>query len=150
MGAMRHFDHDFVNDVMARLGRIRPDAKPRWGVLTPAGMIEHLADTIRYSMGRGGDLPDRSNWFMRAIAAPLVLNGIFPMLKNYPEPGYGKMRRGHDDLESFHALLEEYLSLVETGAMTPKRHFLFGDIGVDGWAKMHVVHFEHHLKQFGV
>jgi hypothetical protein len=146
---MRHFDHDYVLDVIRRLSAIKPDAKPAWDVLTRQGMIQHLADTVRFSMGKLGDLPDRSNWFSRKIIAPLILNGIVPIPRNLKTPDYAR-RSTQDDLETLHALLEEYLSLVQAGEFVPKRHPALGDLGVDGWAKLHLVHFEHHLKQFGM
>ncbi|MBI4558851.1 MAG: DUF1569 domain-containing protein, partial [Candidatus Hydrogenedentes bacterium] len=42
----------------------------------------------------------------------------------------------------------EYLAAVATGDMQPEPHPYFGDIGIDGWSKLHVRHFEHHLRQF--
>jgi oxepin-CoA hydrolase/3-oxo-5,6-dehydrosuberyl-CoA semialdehyde dehydrogenase len=146
---MRNFDHDYVEEVIRRLGRITPDAKPAWGKLTRQGMIQHLADSVRYSMGRLGDVPDRSNWVLRKVIAPLILNEIIRLPRNLPAPPYPK-RAAQDDLETLHALLEEYLGLVQAGEFAPKRNSALGDIGVDGWAKMHLVHFEHHMRQFGV
>jgi hypothetical protein len=29
-------------------------------------------------------------------------------------------------------------------------HPFFGDFGPEGWAKLHVIHCDHHLRQFGV
>ena len=54
------------------------------------------------------------------------------------------------DTETLHAVLETYLELVQAGELVPRAHPVFGDIGVDGWANLHIAHFEHHLKQFGV
>ena len=146
---MRHFDHDYVEDFMKRLAKIPPDAKPRWGKMTPRAMVQHLADTVRFSMGKAGDVPDRSNAFSRRIVAPLILNGIVPIPKNLKAPPYPK-GSSQDDIETLHAILDEYLGLVQAGGLAPKRHPVLGDLGVDGWAKMHYRHFEHHLKQFGV
>ena len=146
---MRHFDHDYVDDVIVRLRGLKPDTKPAWGVLTPPRMIQHLAQTVRYSMGRLGDSPDVSNVFLRAIVRPLMLNGIMPILKNLKAPDYPQINKA-DDLESLQAVLEEYLGLVQLGEFNPKPHPAFGPIGIDGWAKMHLRHFEHHLRQFGV
>lgn len=146
---MRPFDHDYVDEVIRRLGRLRPDAKPAWGTLTPPGMVQHLADSMRFSLGRAGDLPDQSNWFSRNLVAPLILNGIVRIPKNMKAPGYPK-RSANDDIETLHALLEEYLGLVQAGELVPHRHPALGDLGVDGWAKLHYVHFEHHLRQFQV
>ena len=88
------------------------------------------------------------------VAGPLMTRGLIPLPKNLPLPkpvspdeSYG----GEDgDIESLHALLMDYLSRVETGNLDPPVHPALGDLGVDGWARLHVVHFEHHCKQFGV
>lgn len=146
---MKHFDHDYVAGVIQRLGAIVPDAKPAWGTLARGGLIQHLGDSVRYSMGRAGTVRDRSNWIMRKIVAPLILNGIIRIPKDMKAPAHS-LRPARDDLETLQAVLDEYLGLVQAGALEPKPHPTFGDIGVDGWAKMHVVHFEHHFRQFGV
>jgi hypothetical protein len=144
----QHLDHDYVERLIKSLGRIKPEARPAWGKLTPAGMVQHLADTIRYSMGRAGDLPNASTWLSRRIAAPLILHGILRIPKNIKGFDYS-VPMPAADIESLHAVLDEYLALVQAGELDPKPHPFFGDIGVDGWARLHVIHFEHHLRQFG-
>ncbi len=148
---MRAFDHDYVNELVARLGALRRDAKPAWGAMTPEQMVGHLIETVRYVMGREPDVPFIGNWFTRTLLAPLILNGIIPIPKNVKAPrpnSEAPLPTG--DVETLHATLEDYLSLAQTGDLHPSHHPVFGDIGVDGWAKMHVRHFEHHLKQFGL
>jgi len=147
---MVHFDHDFVVEVLGRFQRVKPDAKPRWGSLTPNRMVAHLIDCVRYSMGKAGALPDRSNWFTRQVLAPLILRGIVRIPRNVK----GSTLNGFStppaqaDLETLHAVLEDYLSLVQAGELEPEAHPVFGAIGVDGWERLHVLHFEHHLRQF--
>ena len=51
---------------------------------------------------------------------------------------------------SLAALLDEYLALVQSGELKTGLHPVFGDIGIDGWARVHVLHFEHHCRQFGL
>ena len=149
--ALSHFDHDYVEDLIVRLQRIPADAKPEWGKLDRDKLIAHLINTVRYSMGRLGALPDYGNWFTKRILAPLVMNGIVPLKKNVKVPGAVPRSRSAtpEDLETLHALLEEYLQLVQADELSPPPHPFFGDLGVDGWAKMHLAHFKHHLKQFG-
>lgn len=149
---MRNFDHDFVEDVVRRLRTIPADAKPRWGTMSRDQLFGHLIMVMRYCMGRGPELPDKSTWVSRNLIRPLILNGLVPIPKNVrlPRPKSAPApAEPAGDLETLHAVLEEYLSAVETGQLHPPPHFFFGDLGVDGWAKMHVHHFEHHLKQFG-
>ena len=150
----RHFDSDFIQDAMARIKRIPSDAKPKWGTLNRAGLIEHFIWVLRHSMGRSKQMPFVGNWVSRKIAAPLVLSGIVPIPKNIRFPKWirktGFDGREPGDEETLHALMEEYISLVQADELTPAPHPAFGDIGVDGWDRMHVHHFEHHFKQFGV
>ncbi len=150
---MRLFDHDFAADVIARLRALEPDAKPAWGTLTPERMVSHLALSVRYSLGQAGVFPDKSNWLLRNVVCPLLLHGMLPMPKNVKltaPVGVPPDLPMSDDLETLHALLEEYLDLVQADELAPPRHAFFGDIGVDGWARLHVIHFEHHLRQFGL
>jgi hypothetical protein len=149
---VRTFDHDYVNDVIGRLNRIKPDAKPRWGKMSSAGMIGHLAFWVRYSMGKTPEYPFVGGWFSKTVIAPLILNGLLPVPRNLKgiESDSPMPAPPPADTETLHAILETYLDLVQSGELVPRAHPAFGDIGVDGWAKMHVVHFEHHLKQFNV
>ena len=148
---MRHFDHDYVEEIVRRLRTLKSDAKPAWGAMSEPQMVGHLIETMHYSIGRGPTYAIRTNWLKRHVVAPLIINGIVKIPKNINVP------RPHDatilpvgDVETLHAVLDEYLSLVQADEVTPAPHPAFGVIGVDGWAKMHVVHFEHHLTQFGV
>ncbi|MCP4642348.1 MAG: DUF1569 domain-containing protein [bacterium] len=151
---MRSFDHDVAVEFTDRLGRVANDARPAWGSLTPAGMVRHLSDTVRYSMGKAGSAPFYGNWFSRHVIGPLIIHGILRMPKNVklPEGAPQPETPGplESELETLHAVLEEYLSQVQSGEFTPAIHPYFGEIGIDGWSKLHVVHFEHHLKQYGL
>ncbi|HIJ65110.1 MAG TPA: DUF1569 domain-containing protein [Candidatus Hydrogenedentes bacterium] len=143
------FDHDFADDVVGRLEALPQDATPAWGAMTRAEMIGHLTDAIAYSMGRGPRRRVRGNWFTRRVLAPLLLNGLIPFPKNAPNPlrAPGAVAR-QGDTETLGAVLEDYLAQVHTGEFEPAPHPLFGDIGIDGWSRLHVRHFEHHLRQF--
>lgn len=102
-------------------------------------------------MGKGEELPFSGNWVTKRIVGPITLTGWLPVPRNLKlERNVAVPDSMSADTESLHAVLETYLGLVQSGELTPYRHPLFGAIGVDGWARMHVVHFEHHLKQFGV
>lgn len=151
---MRHLDGDYVEELMTRLKRIPHDAKPAWGTLDRQGLVEHFIWVLRHSMGRSTTVPHLGNWATRWFLAPLVLNGWVPIPKNVKFPKWlrktGFDGREPGDEETLHALLEEYLNLVQADELRPAKHPVFGDIGVDGWDRMHVRHFEHHFRQFGV
>lgn len=127
------------------------DARPAWGSLDRDRLVGHLIGAVRFSMGRLGTMPDRGTWLTKRVLKPLILNGVVRIPKNVKMRGAARQPQGvMEDLETLHAVLEEYLQLVQADELTPPPHPLFGDLGVDGWAKMHLRHFEHHLRQFGV
>lgn len=148
---VRDFDRDFAQEMVDRLSKLPRDRPPRWGRMHAVELVPHLTHTLQYAMGRLGPLPFTGNWLTRRVVGPLVLNGTLPIPRNInlPQP-HGAPEPDSGSLETLHAVLEDYLASVETGALRPPHHALFGDIGVDGWARLHVRHFEHHLKQFGL
>ena len=150
---MQTFDHDYAETLVERLRALPEDTKPRWGSLTPPGMVRHVTNLMRYSMGKGEECPFTGNWFSKNVIGPLLVNGIMRMPKNVKVRGM-KMDQAQlaplaGEVETFHAVLDEYLDAVQSGALLPKIHPYFGDLGVDGWAKCHVMHIEHHMRQFG-
>lgn len=151
---MQHFDTVYADELIARLRSIPADAVPSWGTLRRDTLIEHLIWTMRHSMGRSQQLAYFGNWFTRRVVGPLYLRGLLPLPKNLRLPekirARGATLREPGDLETLQALVEEYLALVQTGELQPAPHPIFGDIGVDGWERVHVRHFDHHLRQFGV
>ena len=151
---MRHLDADYVADLMARLRRIPPDARPRWGDLTRDALIRHLIWTVRHSMGRSRKVPFTGTWLSCRIVRPLFLWGLLPIPRDaalsHRLQARGVRLEDPGDLETLHALLEEYLGLVQADELQPAPHPLLGELGIDGWDRLHVRHFEQHCRQFGV
>ncbi len=151
---MEHLDTDYVERLVARLGRIAPDTVPRWGVLRRDALIEHLVWAVQHSMGRSKQVPFNGNWFSVRVIGPLFLHGFIPIPKNLQLPRrlreQGVTMREPGDVDTLRWLLEEYLNLVQADELRPAPHPQFGDVGIDGWDRIHVRHFEHHLGQFGV
>jgi hypothetical protein len=150
---MPHFDHDYVDDIVTRLEGLAPDTNPRWGQMTVPQLLGHLTMVTRYSMGKGPEMPDKSTWMNRTIVGPLLTRGIIPIPKNVkvpPPKGATVALKPEGDLETLQAVLEDYLHAVQSDDLSPPHHPFFGHLGVDGWARFHHQHFEHHLKQFGV
>ena len=146
---MRDFDRDFAREIVERLDALPPERKPKWGVMRAEELVPHLTHSMLWSMGRREAPEFAGNWVTTHIVGPLVIRGWLPILKNVRisvRPGTNN--DGQDTLEDLEGVLADYLTAVETGSIHPAIHPLFGDIGVDGWARMHVRHFEHHFKQF--
>lgn len=147
---IREFDRDYADEIVRRLSALPPDRAPLWGKMSATDLVPHLTTSMLYSMGRRGSRPFVGNWFTSRVLAPFVLRGWVPLLKNVQLGPAASPDSAHYSLQDLQAVLAEYLSAVETGALQPEPHQIFGDIGVDGWASMHAQHFEHHFKQFGL
>lgn len=158
------YNREFMESATARLEKIAPDAKPLWGEMNPAEMMGHLNMTIIYSLGNLPQMPAGGNFMSKKIIGPLILNGIVKLPKNFTPPrpeGAPAPPKMPGNLEMLKNAMNMYMERVEkleeaekNGGPTPEfkvpPHPAFGDIGVRGWGKMHVVHFDHHLRQFGV
>jgi len=151
---MQHFDSDYGAELIERIQRIPEDAVPRWGKMRKNDLIEHLIWVLHHSMGRSTQVPDFGNWFSRTVLKKLALLSIMPIPKNMKLPGQltdrGIIAQEPGDLETLQAIIEEYLHLVQADELEPAPHPYFGPLTVDEWDIIHVKHFEHHLKQFGV
>lgn len=147
---IRDFDRDYAEEIVRRLKALPPDRKPNWGKMAATDLVPHLTNTMLYTMGRRDKRPFIGNWATKRILGPLVLGGWIPVLKNIQAGPAAPPDATHFTLEDLQAALQDYMSAVETGALHPEPHPLFGEIGVDGWARMHVRHFEHHFKQFSL
>jgi hypothetical protein len=112
-------------------------------------LVPHLTHSMLWSMGRREAPEFIGNWVTTHIVGPLVVRGWLPILKNVRIPiRPGTNGDGRDTLDDLKIVVSDYLAAVETGSLQPATHPLFGDIGIDGWARLHVQHFEHHFKQF--
>lgn len=143
------FDHDYKRELIERLRKLEPDTAPQWGRMTADDVIPHFAFVVRYSMGNGKPVFFGS-WLTRGVLRPLIFSGIVKIPKNVkmPMPDYSTETVRTPD--ALNGLLDEYLAAVESGDLRMNPHPAFGDIGIDGWARFHVKHFEHHLTQFGL
>jgi hypothetical protein len=148
---MPHFDNDYIHNVLGRLRRLAPEVQPQWGSLTPGDMINHLIGSVKYSMGRLPSQARKVGRFRRLVVRPLLLHGWIAMPRNIRVEDSGlPLMTAQGDIETLHAVLEEYLALVQADELTPPPHPALGALCVDEWARLHYVHFEHHLRQFGV
>jgi hypothetical protein len=144
----RDFDRDFAEEIMSRLKKLPADRAPKWGAMSAGELVPHLTHSILWSMGRREAPPFIGSWITRRLVWPAFAHGWLSIPKNVKIPIREGSANETDTLDDLHQALTDYLDAVETGALEPAQHSLFGDIGVDGWARLHVAHFEHHFKQF--
>ena len=138
---------------MERVKRLDPNAKGAWGQMTGEQMLGHVTGVVRYTLGQGAEMPYKGTFKTRYIYRPLILNGLVKIPHNVrvpPPKGMKTMPTPHGTVDGLREALHEYLARAQAGDLDPPHHPFFGDLGVDGWAKFHYRHFEHHLEQFGL
>ncbi len=146
---MRAFDQNLVDEVISLFGSLDANLKPVWGSMTPSQAMAHMTAAMRYGLGKEQETPNAGGFFGARIAAPLILGGFMKIPKNQKAPKMYDSAAPEGDTESLRTEMEEQLQRMCAGSFKPPEHPYFGDIGAEGWAKLHVVHLEHHLRQCG-
>jgi hypothetical protein len=136
------------DELRARLGRLSPDSKARWGRMTALQMVAHLADASRMTLG---DLPVRPK--RTAIRYPPLKQLIvycLPFPKGAQTAPELIGRVPGDWMQEVHAagaLLERIASPPD--GQRPE-HPMFGRLSEQALGVFVYRHYDHHLRQFGV
>ena len=146
---VRAYDQAFVDEVMVELSALQPDQVPEWGSMRPPQMLAHLTTALRYSLGKEALSPPEGSLLIRKLLCPLLLSGLIRMPKNVTKPKLYDAEAPEGTLETFREEATEFLSRLQDGTLDPPPHPALGDLGRVGWSKLHVVHIEHHVRQFG-
>ncbi len=145
---MRAFDQRFVEEVSAILRGIPVDRKPDWGSMNVTQMFAHIVTAIGYSLGKVPETPNEGGLLGRLIA-PIFINGLMPRPRGVKAPKFYAAAAPGATAEELIAALEEFRVQHTQPGFAPPAHPFFGPLDARGWAKLHIVHLEHHLCQFG-
>ena len=145
------FDPDTQNELLDRLGQLRPDTERQWGKMSPAQMMEHIARALEMGMGikpMEQILPGKLfSWFFRK-----EFLGEQPFKKNRPtgpdfivteEPDFDPTR------VRLTTLIADFHTMGESG-LEGKVHGFFGPLTGKQWGETQYKHLDHHLRQFGL
>ena len=146
---MRIFDQRFVDEASAIIRALPMDKKPQWGKMSVPQMFAHMTTAFGYALGKVPQTANEGGFFGK-IAAPLILNGIVHIPKDQKAPSMYDAGAPTATAEELIAVITAYHARLSDPGFSPPSHPFFGDIGVNGWSKLGIVHFEHHLRQFGV
>jgi len=136
-------------ELLERLGRLRPEASPRWGRMTAPQMLAHLSD---WMLMASGELPVAAkNVVLRH--APIKQLAIYwlPFPKGVPTAPELLARTPSEwDVECA-SLRERVRSFDKLYARSLwPDHPVFGSMSPDAWGVLGYRHMDHHLRQFGV
>ncbi len=141
-------DNDLIID---RINQLTPESKALWGKMTVDQMLSHCQAPLDFTFGH---TPMRTNFIMRFFGK-LLKGKVFSsndFKKNSPTaPAFIRTAR-YDFDQTKNELIEKITVFSNLGkdAIKTTNHPFFGELTYDEWSKMHTMHLDHHLKQFGV
>jgi hypothetical protein len=140
------------SEVLDRLANVRPDTQPKWGTMSAHQMICHLSDSLRAALGEKHISPSTS-LFKRTILKPMALWMPLHWPRGFKtRPEMDQLQGGTppvefaSDLEKLRLLLERFCNCQGEFAA----HAMFGDMSKGERMRHAYLHFDHHLRQFGV
>ncbi len=136
-------------ELLDRLGRLTPDAPPRWGRMTAPQMLAHLAD---WMLMASGDLKTaaRSSVLRYPPIKQLAIYWLpFPRnVQTSPE----LLARKPSVWGAEQASVRERVQSFEKLYVEPPwpEHPVFGRMTPRAWSVFAYRHMDHHLRQFGI
>lgn len=148
-------DTDSATDFERRLRGLRVDAPARWGRMDAGAMLRHLRATLELSLGEVAAQRLVPRWL--GVPAGWVFTTFFA---RWPRGLGGRLTPIPallpPEQATFDAERERVLALLrrfgERLAADPRArapHPVFGELARWRWARLHALHLDHHLRQFG-
>ncbi len=137
-------------DVVRRLGGLRPASARQWGRMDVSQMLAHCAVSLEVPCG------DRvkQQRLLGRILAPFVRAatlGDKPMVRNAPTDAENKIVDARDfeqERARLTSIVERFAGLGPAG-VDGVVHSFFGPLTGDEWGRLMYKHLDHHLRQFG-
>jgi hypothetical protein len=152
---VKTFDQPAVQaEVYARLAKLEPSSARRWGTMTAHQAVLHLTDSLHAVTGertmtvRAPLRPVQAfqRWFALSLPIPWPRG-----LRTAPE---NDQTRGGTPPQVFEHDMRALLELAEAAAANRllflPEHPLLGAMSTRDWQRWTYLHFDHHLRQFGV
>ncbi len=135
-----------------RLRSVTPESRRRWGRMTAAEMLCHLADASECAFGRRDFVPV-DHWFGRTVVKFVALRAPMRWPPNIPTRPEFDVRAGGTRPREFEAdrarALSLLLELANLTEVPPKAaHPIFGRLSLWEWKRWGYLHVDHHLRQF--
>ena len=141
------FDAETRASFQKRIGSLTPDAKRRWGRMSPRQVLSHLGDQLRVALGEiptkpmGGPL--RYPPFKQLVIGPMPWpHGA----SSSPETWTTAPGEWERDKATLRELVERFGARASETEWPD--HPRFGRMSRELWGKLTCKHFNHHLTQF--
>ena len=134
-------------ELIDRLERLSPEAKPLWGKMTAPQMVAHLADWMRMAKGQLKAAPKN-----RALRFPPMKQlAIYwlPFPKGVPTAPELISRKPLGWTVECAAVRQHVQGFENLPTRWPE-HPVFGKMSSKAWCVLGYRHMDHHLRQFGI
>lgn len=138
---------------LARVDALNAQSQRRFGKLSLPDMLRHLRGAFEMSLGEREaqlepfPLPRTLSYFLFFVVFTKWPGGKIKAPDSFTPPA-------ESDFETERAALREkmeaFAAALEAHPEQTAVHGLFGQIPLRRWARVHGVHMNHHLRQFGV
>ncbi|UAB82443.1 phenylacetic acid degradation bifunctional protein PaaZ [Marixanthomonas sp. SCSIO 43207] len=136
------------------LSKLTADAKPKWGIMTPQHMIEHLEYTYKIASGEIQDFEIATpEEILEKVHASLYNYKKFPQNSQFPMLEKDKLDDlKHPDLETaiekFKEQREKYIKFFKENPEAKLKNLVFGELNKYESYLLERKHLNHHFEQF--
>lgn len=138
-------------EIINRINQLTPESKGKWGKMSVDQMLSHCIAPIDFAFG---NTEIKVNFLMqllgRIVKGKMLKSETFK--KDSPTaPSF--IRKDHYDFEATkNELIEKVQRFGKEGHSVIKnqKHPFFGTMTYNEWDRLHYMHLNHHLIQFGV
>jgi oxepin-CoA hydrolase/3-oxo-5,6-dehydrosuberyl-CoA semialdehyde dehydrogenase len=138
------------------LSKLKEDSKPKWGIMTPQHMIEHLEYTYKIASGEIQDFevatPEK---ILEKVKNSLWNYEKFPQNSQFPlleKDTLDDLK--HEDLataiSAFKAQRKKYIEYFKENPDAKLNNIVFGEMNKYEWYLLERKHLNHHFEQFGL
>ena len=142
------------SEIKKALSKLSADMTPRWGIMTPQHMLEHLEYTYKIASGEIQDFevatPEK---ILEKVHASLYNYEKFPLNSRFPRLKKDTLEAlKHPDLETakqkFFEQREKYVDFFKTHPEAKVKNIVFGELNKYESYLLERKHLNHHFEQF--
>lgn len=142
--------------IIESLSKLKEDTKPKWGILTPQHLLEHLEEGYKLASGEikvaECVTPEK---IVEKVHNSLYSYDKFPKGTHFPTYKKEELEDlKHPDFETAKAKFlearEAYLLFYKENPDTVLTNMVFGDLNRYEWYLLERKHLNHHFEQFGL
>ena len=146
------FDLTVQNELIERIGQLKPDDTPNWGTMNVYQMTAHMTIWNRWVLDKDNHISYRQTWLGKILGKFILKSFVGndkPVGKNAPARSDFMTQEKTGDLEKEKNQLIELISAYKQFDNPKFIHDFFGKMSKEQIGILVYKHIDHHLRQFG-